>query len=279
MTRYGMVVDLTKCIGCYNCFMACRDEYCGNDYPGYSAPQPMSGHFWMKVIERERGEYPKVKVAYTVVPCLHCDNAPCIEAGLGGSVYRREDGIVIIDPQKAKGQSQIVSACPYRVIYWNKELELPQKCTMCAHLLDAGWKEPRCVEACPTGALVFGDLDDPNSEVAKLAASDKAEPLHPEYGLKDKVTYIGLPKRFVAGAVYDPKEDKCLEGAIVTLKDLQTGKELSTRTDNFGDFWFEGLSIGTYSLVIEKSEYRSKKVDLIGTEKDVNLGDLELLKK
>jgi Fe-S-cluster-containing dehydrogenase component len=76
------------------------------------------------------------------------------------------DGIVIIDPVKAKGQKAIVNSCPYRVIFWNAELEIPQKCTLCAHRLDEGEKQPRCVEACPTGALVFGDLDDPGSEIA-----------------------------------------------------------------------------------------------------------------
>jgi Fe-S-cluster-containing dehydrogenase component len=94
----------------------------------------MSGHFWMRIGETERGQYPMVKVAYTAIPCQHCDNPPCVGAGQNGAVYRREDGIVIIDPQKAKGQKDIVASCPYRVIYWNEELSLPQKCTLCAHL-------------------------------------------------------------------------------------------------------------------------------------------------
>jgi len=171
VTRYGMVIDVDKCVGCYNCFLTCRDEYAGNDYPGYSAPQPMSGMNWMKVIEKERGQYPKVKVAYTPVMCMHCENAGCIKVAKDNAVYRRPDGIVIIDPVKAKGQKQIVNGCPYRVIEWNEEADLPQKCILCAHMLDKGEKVPRCVESCPTGALVFGDLDDPKSEISKLTAS------------------------------------------------------------------------------------------------------------
>ncbi len=155
MARYGLVIDVNKCSGCYNCYLACRDEYCGNDYPPYSLAQPYTGHFWMRQIERERGKYPKVKVAYTPLPCMHCDDALCIKTAQDGAVYRRPDGIVIIDPEKSKGQKNLLSACPYRVIYWNEKTNIPQKCTLCAHLLDAGWKEPRCVELCPAGAMTF----------------------------------------------------------------------------------------------------------------------------
>jgi Fe-S-cluster-containing dehydrogenase component len=183
MTRYGMVIDITKCTGCYNCFLTCRDEFAGNAYPGYAEAQPMSGQNWMRLIEKERGQYPKVKVAYTPVTCMQCEDANCIKMAQNKAVYRRPDGIVMIDPEKAKGQKQIVSACPYRAIEWNEEKQVPQKCIMCAHLLDKGEKVPRCVENCPTGALVFGDLDDSSSEAAKLIASGKTELLHPEYGL------------------------------------------------------------------------------------------------
>lgn len=274
MARYGMVIDINKCNGCYNCFLACRDEYCGNDYPPYSLAQPFTGHFWMRIIERERGKYPKVKVAYTPVPCMHCDDALCIKAAHNGEIYRRDDGIVIIDPEKAKGQKQLVSSCPYRVIYWNEEKDIPQKCTFCAHLLDAGWKEPRCVEACPTGALVFGDLDDPNSEVSKLVASGKVETLHPEYEMRDKVSYIGLPKRFIAGSVVFGDKDECAENVSVTLIG-EEGKKV-IKTDNYGDFEFEGLPADKeYSVKIEYPGYAPKEFSA-RTKVDVYLGDIIL---
>ena len=168
MVKYGMVINVDKCTGCYNCFLACKDEYAGNDYLPYSAAQPLSGQNWMQVIEKERGAYPKVKAAYIPIPCMQCDNAPCIKASSDDALYERADGIVIIDPGKAVGRKEVVSACPYRVIYWNEERNIPQKCTFCAHLLDKGWKEPRCVEACPTGALVFGNLNDPESDISKI---------------------------------------------------------------------------------------------------------------
>ena len=274
MAKYGLVIDVNKCSGCYNCYLACRDEYCGNDYPPYSLAQPYTGHFWMRQIERERGKYPKVKVAYTPLPCMHCDDALCIKAAQDGAVYRRPDGIVIIDPEKSKGQKNLLSACPYRVIYWNEEKNIPQKCTLCAHLLDAGWKEPRCVEACPTGALTFGDLDDPNSEVSKLAASGKAEILHPEYEMKEKVTYIGLPKRFVAGSVVLGDKDECAENVSVTL--TGEGEKKTVKTDNYGDFEFEGLPEDReYSVKIECPGYKPEEFS-VKTKVDVYLGDIIL---
>lgn len=275
-SRYGMVIDITKCNGCYNCFLACRDEYCGNDYPPYSASQPNTGQFWMRIMEKERGKYPKVKVAYTAMPCMHCEEASCVKGAKEDAIYKRTDGIVIIDPKKSVGQKGFVSACPYRVIYWNEEKQIPQKCTFCAHLLDKGWKEPRCVEACPTGALTFGDLNDANSEVAKRMASGKVEVLHPEYGLKEKVSYIGLPKRFVAGAVVFGDTDECGEGAKVTLEGK--GEKRVVKADNYGDFEFEGLSADkTYVVKVEQAGYKTHKIE-VKTKVDVYLGDIVLAK-
>lgn len=274
MARYGMVIDVTRCNGCYNCFLACKDEFCGNEYPGYSASQPMTGHFWMKIVEKERGKYPKVKVAYTAIPCMHCDNAACVKMAQNGAAYKRDDGIVIIDPIKASGQKDIVNSCPYGVIYWNEEQNTPQKCTMCAHLLDRGWKEPRCVEACPTGALMFGNLDDPNSEVSKLIASGETETLHPESGLNEKVRYIGLPRRFIAGSVVFGDTDECAEGVQVTL--TGEGEKKTVLTDNYGDFEFEGLPADkVYTVKIEAAGYKSQEFE-IKTDIDVYLGDIIL---
>ncbi len=274
MARYGMVIDTTRCNGCYNCFLACRDEYCGNDYSPHSLAQPYTGHFWMRMIERERGKYPKVKVAYTPVPCMHCDEALCVKASHDGAIYRRPDGIVIIDPEKSKGQKDLLSTCPYRVIYWNEEKSIPQKCTLCAHLLDAGWKEPRCVEACPTGTLIFGDLDDSKSEVSKLVASGKVEILHPEYEMREKVTYIGLPKRFIAGSVVFGDKDECAENVTVMM--VCEGKKKTVKTNNYGDFELDGLPADKeYSVKIEHPGYAPKEFS-VQTKVDVYLGDIIL---
>ena len=276
MTKYGMIIDTTRCTGCYNCFLTCRDEFAGNDNGKYAAAQPMSGMNWMKIIEKERGQYPKVKVAYMPMMCMHCEDAGCIKAARDGAVYRRPDGIVIIDPVKAKGQKQIVDACPYRVIEWNEEAQLPQKCNMCAHMLDKGEKVPRCVESCPTGALVFGDLEDPKSEISKLMASGKTEVLHPEYGLKEKVRYIGLAKKFIAGTVIRGDIDEVAVGAEVTL--TGGGGEQVVKTNGFGDFEFEGLADNAdYAVKIEMTGYKAKTVKT-RTAKDTYVGEIMLKK-
>jgi Fe-S-cluster-containing dehydrogenase component len=278
MTRYGMVVDTTRCNGCYNCFLACKDEYCGNDYPPFSAAQPEKGQFWMRVIERERGKYPQaIKVVYIPTPCMHCDEAPCIKAATNGEIYRQEEGIVIIDPIKSKGKKDLIASCPYRVIYWNEATQIPQKCTFCAHLINNGWKEPRCVEACPTGALIFGDIDDSKSEVARLIAAGKTEILHPEYEMQDKVSFIGLPKRFIAGSVIFGDTDECAKNVTVTIKSENLKKVI--KTNNFGDFELDGLPAETKHFVqIESSGYRTANYDVI-TKTDIYLGDIILKKR
>ncbi len=275
MSRFSIMIDVTKCSGCYNCFLACRDEYYDNDYPPYSTAQPLNDQFWMQIKEVERGSYPKPKLSYIPTPCMHCADAPCMDAAKEGAVYRRPDGIVLIDPEKSQGQNAIVNACPYRVIYWNAEKQLPQKCTLCAHRLDEGEKQPRCVESCPTGALVFGDLDDPGSEIAKLAADPGAEDLHPEFEARPLVKYIGLPKRFVAGeVVLQDNPGECAQGVTVSL--AGGGLTLETKTDLYGDFEFEGLQKNqTYQISIAADGYRARQIELT-TRKDVNLGEIVL---
>jgi Fe-S-cluster-containing dehydrogenase component len=271
-----MVIDVRKCTGCYNCFLSCRDEHAGNEYPGYSAPQPLSGGNWTRVKEIERGRYPHVKVNHVPSGCMHCDDCNAMNLSAEGLMYRRSDGIVMIDPEKAKGNRQLVSLCPYRQIEWNEELQLPQKCTMCAHLLDAGEPEPRCVEACPTGARIFGDLDDPESEVAKLVAAGVTQAMRTEYGLREKVTFLHLPKKFVAGTVTLADLDEVAVGAEVTLS---TGDQTWTaKTNGFGDFEIEDLPANlAFTVNVAVAGYQPAKRE-VRTTKDVYLGEIVLAK-
>ncbi len=274
MKRYGMVIDVSRCVGCYSCFLACRDEHDGNEHLPVASAQPQGGQKWIDVREVERGSFPKVRLSYIPVPCLHCDEAPCMAAG-GDAIYQREDGIVLLDPEKSVGKVEIVSACPHGVIFWNEARNMPQKCTFCAHLLNDGWKEPRCVEVCPTQAIVFGDLNDSTSRVAKLSATAGVEALHPDYGMKPAVRYIGLPKRFVAGEiVLGDSLELPAEGIQVSLSG--GGEVFVTRTDNYGDFAFEELADDVeYALRVEHSGCRPHWQTL-PPGNDLNLGTIVL---
>ncbi len=183
-----LVIDLAICNGCHNCQVACKDEHVGNDWSPIAKPQPDTGQFWNKVINLERGTVPKVQVTYHHSICQHCENAPCIDACNAHAIYRREDGIVIIDPDKCRGNQLCLSACPYEgVIFFNDDLNIAQKCTFCAHLLDKGWTETRCSDACPTGAFTFGDEDDP--EIKEKLTGGRAPQTgarHPAPGLLPK---------------------------------------------------------------------------------------------
>ncbi len=221
----------------------------------------------------ERGAIPKLKVANIPTLCQHCDNPPCLAAATGGAVYKRSDGLVIIDPEKSKGQKQIVGSCPYAVIYWNDVLNIPQKCDGCAHLLDKGRTEPRCVKACPTAALSFGDIEDLNPTIQQNGAVQ----LHPEFGAKPIVYYIGLPKTFIAGSLIEQSTGECMAGAQVSATDTASGKAVAaTKSDNFGDFWLDGLDAKkSYTVTITKPGGASKTVS-VQLDKDTDLGDITL---
>jgi tetrathionate reductase subunit B len=269
-----MVIDIDKCNGCYNCQIACKDEHVGNDWTPIAKPQPDTGHFWHKVTDIVQGSVPKVRVRYMHDTCAQCDDAPCIAACTSRAIYQRDDGIVIIDPERCTGNRACLDACPWGAIYFNTDLNISQKCTFCAHLLDGEWTEPRCVDACPTGALLFGE----EAELADLIAA--AETLPSETTAKPRVYYFNLPNRyFIAGAVWDPEADEVIEGATVTLTNQATGATATLKTDVFGDFWFERQESGRYSVRIEMEGYGPATIDSVDAAKDVNVGDIELHKK
>ena len=271
--KYGIAIDSSRCMACYACFMACKDEHCGWDTT-VSKAQPHMGQFWMNIVEWERGDNERhIKTATVPTPCSHCDNPACMAAAKDGAVYKREDGVVIIDPEKSKGQKAIVDACPIHAVYWNEELQIPQKCTMCAHLLDDPdypGKEPRCVEACPNQALVYGDLDDPESEVSKLIAANKVTPLEGLEGMKTQVVHLNVPSAFLAGTVYMPEEEEevCI-GAAVKITCEECGCTYETVTNWAGDWEFEDLPKGkSWTVEISYPGYKSVKYTGERTDKD-----------
>jgi len=277
MARYSLAIDVSRCDGCGSCFLACKDEHIGNDHLPLSAAQPRHGHQWMRINEIEQGEGSKVKMDYIPVMCQHCKEPACAKGAPDGAVVRRKDGIVILDPEKSEGCADMVNKCPYGAIFWNGDRDIPQKCGMCAHMLDNGEMTTRCAESCPTQALFFGDLDDPESEISKyIAQRGDFEVLRPEFDTEPTVLYRKLPAPFITGEVIlADKPGECCEGASVTCV-CECGDKLETETDFMGDFQFTGLNKGKkYTVTVAFSGYKSYTAELfIHTAK--NLGTIQL---
>ena len=272
---YAWLIDTTKCMACFDCVVACKDEYVDNAWLPYSEAQPATGQFWMNLVVNERGQLPgKIRVNNFPFLCNHCTTAPCQTAATGGAVYTRSDGLVIIDPAKSKGQQQIVAACPYNVIYWNATLGIPQKCTGCAHLLDNGWTQPRCVGTCPTGAIQWGTLATLQSQITALGA----KVWHPEFNIGPQVYYVGAGAQglvFIAGALYASSNDAAIQGATVTVTAGSTN--LTTTSDIFGDFWVDGLAANTsYTVTITATGHTTVTKTVSTSSGSQDLGDIAM---
>ena len=275
MKQWYMVIDVRWCHDCNNCFMSCKDEHVGNEWPGYTNAQPRHGHRWMNILRRERGRYSRNDYSYLPMPCQHCENAPCIAAG-DGAVTRREDGIVMIDMNKAKGNKALVDSCPYGAIYYNEEAYVPQKCTMCAHLLDdPDWIPgiPRCAHSCPTKALKAFHLEP--EEMEMMIKTEGLEVYRPELGTNPHVFYKNLhrfTKNFVAAGVL--VDGDCYEDATATLKNAEGEVVEIQKTNFFGDFKFDGLDDGKYVLTIDAAG-KTKDIDVEIAGKSLNLDFIE----
>ena len=273
MKKWFFIIDVAKCWDCNNCFISCNDEHEGNDWPGYTLSQPRHGHRWMDVLRTERGQYPLIDVAYRPSPCMQCQDAPCVKAS-DGAITRRQDGIVLINVEKSRGRKDLVKSCPYGSIHWNEEMNVPQKCTLCAHLLDDGYKQPRCVQACFTGALRVENITE--VEMACIVLAESLEQIHPQWGTRPNVFYKNLyrfDKAFIAGSVAVVKDGfvDCAKGANATL--LRGQERIADEVaDAFGDFKFDKLpeGSGVYSVEVTFDNRKTNRVEVeLGKSKNI----------
>lgn len=223
MPKWAMVIDLDKCTACQACTIACRTE---NNIPFSSPQEAEKGRaiLWMEMITITEGEFPHVKRRIIPRPCFHCDNPPCIKVCPVRATYKSEDGIVGQIYPRCIGCRYCTTACPYTARYfnwyapdWNGEMGsavnndvsvrpkgVVEKCSFCHHrLLKARDKAraegrpflpedyvPACVEACPSNAMFFGDLDDPKSLVSELSRNPRAFRFMEDLGTEPKVIYL-----------------------------------------------------------------------------------------
>lgn len=277
MKKWNLIVNVGQCQNCYNCVISARDEHTGNDFPGYAAPAAATGDASIRILRRVQGSAPMVETVYLPVMCNHCDNAPCIGAGKG-AVRKRRDGIVIVDPLKARGRKDIVKSCPYGAIVWNEEQRLPQTWIFDAHLLDQGWSHPRCQQACPTGVFEAVKLED--AAMRKMAESQGLKVLNSRFGTRPRVWYRGLERWetcFIGGSVARTIEGRidCVAGAKVHL--LRQGVQLEVAvTDDFGDFCFGGLpkDSGAYQVEVLHEQAAVRRECSLG--ESLYLGELML---
>ncbi|MEZ9420492.1 4Fe-4S dicluster domain-containing protein [Vibrio breoganii] len=190
--RWGMVIDLRRCVGCQACTVACKFE---NNSP--------TAQFRTWVSDIEVGEYPHTRRSFLPRLCNHCENPSCVPVCPTGATFKREDGLVLVDSDKCWGCGSCVTACPYGARFINSETKIADKCTFCAHRLEEGLL-PACAETCVGGARVFGDLNDPQSDISKLIAEHDVSVLKPTAATRPNVFYIGLTHSDIANGDIEP---------------------------------------------------------------------------
>ncbi len=176
--KYGFIIDNRKCIGCHACTTACKQEH---DVP--------LGVFRTWVKQVEKGKFPNTRRVFSVMRCNHCTNAPCVEICPVEALFFRKDGIVDFDKNRCIGCRSCMQACPYDALYIDPESHTAAKCNYCAHRVDIGL-EPACVNVCPEHAIISGDMDNPDTEIATLLAQEQVTVRKAAKGTVPNLFYI-----------------------------------------------------------------------------------------
>jgi len=177
MTRYAMAVDTVRCVGCGACVLSCKAE---NALP--------DGAFRTRVVTETTGIYPALAMEIRSERCNQCEDAPCVSNCPTGASFYGKGGIVLVDRDLCTGCKACVAACPYDARFIHDD-GYADKCTFCIHRVERGLL-PACVTNCPAGALTFGDVSDPLSEVSRLLRARQHKVIDPERGTHPHVYYL-----------------------------------------------------------------------------------------
>ena len=176
--KYGFIIDNRKCIGCHACTVACKSEH---DVPlGVNRT-------WVK--QTEKGVFPNTSRMFSVLRCNHCTDAPCVEICPVEALFIRDDGIVDFNNERCIGCKSCMQACPYDALYIDPQTQTAAKCNYCSHRIDIGL-EPACVNICPEHAIISGDMDNPDTEIAQLLAREQVTVRKPEKATYPNLFYI-----------------------------------------------------------------------------------------
>lgn len=181
--RYGMAINIARCFACLACVMACKQEY-----------KLPTGVRRIRINKMgPKGIFPKIEQHYLPVLCMQCEKASCIEAcPIDGALYRKENGIVLVNEQKCDGCEACLYACPYKALSLDPSRKVAVKCDFCIKRLEKGLK-PSCVLVCPTKAITFDNLNDISSDISILLQQKKCSALLPQRDMGPAIYYQNLP--------------------------------------------------------------------------------------
>lgn len=176
MARYGMIIDESKCVGCHACRLACQNQNGLRQNESYNHLE-----------EREYGVFPNYTREFLPVQCQHCDNPPCVTVCPTGASHKRKDGVVLVNEKDCIGCKYCIAACPYKVRIIKKEGYI-EKCRFCIEFVEEGEK-PACMTTCMSGVRIFGDLDDPNSEITRTIHTHRLKQFKADLNTKPRIYY------------------------------------------------------------------------------------------
>ncbi len=178
ITNFGFIIDNRRCIGCHACTVACKAEH--DDPLGVNKT-------WVKYIEK--GEFPNTNRNFSVMRCNHCADSPCTDVCPVTALWEREDGIVDFDPDRCIGCKACMQGCPYDALYIDPETSTAAKCNYCSHRVDSG-REPACVTVCPEDAIIAGDMENGETDIAATIADQEVQARKVEKGTEPKLFYV-----------------------------------------------------------------------------------------